>query len=429
MGLWSWLRRLLFGQPKRSAASRSDDREQKRRRPRARLTPLRHRQRRTDRWRQRDAAGSINKITVKSQPYRFAWSSVFGGFLDLNRDGDPARLKQAGLPVFQTPQELADWLQMPIGRLAWLVHRFHDHQRPATVKLSHYHYQWIAKRSGDRRLLEIPKPQLKAAQEKILREILDLVPTHSAAHGFVTGRSIKTNAEPHVGQRVVMKFDLENFYPSVKYSRVVAIYRSLGYSREAAIWLGRLTTSITPPLGTLKDLATEAEWIPYATRHLPQGAPTSPALANLSAFALDLRLAGLARTFHANYTRYADDLTFSGPDQFLRSLRVFIPLVMQLIRQERFRVKLSKRKVIRNSQQQRICGVVVNEQIGIPRREFDRLKAILTNCVRRGPATQNHERHPDFAAHLRGRIAHVSHLHSERGARLLDLFEQIDWNS
>jgi retron-type reverse transcriptase len=393
------------------------------------LTPLEHRRRKSDRLRRRIATSGIYRDTVKARPYRFASASVLGGFLDLARDGNPDRLRSASFPVFQTPQELADWLRIPLGRLAWLTHHFGSHQRPETASKSHYHYQWIAKRSGDRRLLEIPKPRLKAAQERILREILDPIPVHSAAHGFVAGRSIKTNAEPHVGQRVVVKFDLENFYPSVRYSRVVAIFRSLGYSREAALWLGRLTTSISPPIELLKDLATEAEWQPYATRHLPQGAPTSPALANLSAFGLDLRLAGLARAFHANYTRYADDLTFSGPDRFLKSLRVFIPLVMQIVRQERFRVKLSKRKVIRNSQQQRICGVVVNDQIGIPRREFDRLKAILTNCVRRGPSTQNHERHPDFAAHLRGRIAHVSHLHAERGARLLDLFQQIDWSS
>jgi hypothetical protein len=426
MGLWNWLRRLLIGGETRSTGSRERGGTQRRRR--ARLTPLEHRQRKADRLRKRFAVSGIYKDSVKTRPYRFASPSVLGGFLDLARDGDSSRLQAAGLPVFQTPQELADWLQMPPGVLAWLTHRFHEHQRPATVKRSHYHYQWIAKRSGDRRLLEIPKPRLKAAQEKILREILDHVPPHSAAHGFVTGRSIKSNAEPHVSQRVVVKFDLENFYPSVRYSRVVANFRSLGYSREAAVWLGRLTTSITPPIGTLQPLATEAEWQPYATRHLPQGAPTSPALANLSAFGLDLRLAGLARTFHANYTRYADDLTFSGSERFLKSLRVFIPLVMQIVRQERFQVKLSKRKVIRNSQQQRICGVVVNDQINIPRREFDRLKATLTNCVRRGPATQNHGRHPDFAAHLRGRIAHVSHLHPGRGSKLLELFEQIDWS-
>ena len=96
------------------------------------------------------------------------------------------------------------------------------------------------------RLIEAPKRTLKAAQRKILAEILEKIPAHQAAHGFVLGRSILSNARPHVGQAVVIKLDLQNFYANVTYSRVVAIFRSMGYCREAAIWLGRLTTSAAP---------------------------------------------------------------------------------------------------------------------------------------------------------------------------------------
>jgi hypothetical protein len=351
-----------------------------------------------------------------------------GGYLDLSRDGKPERLAQFGLPRFDTPQELADWLGLGVGQLAWLTHRCDQAHRPRDVRNAHYHFHWVRKRVTGYRLIEAPKPLLRAAQQKILQEILNRVPPHPAVHGFVRGRSIRTNAVPHVGRRVVLKFDLENFYPTVSFARVVAIFRSCGYAREAAIWLARLTTSALP---LALENPPDQPGFPalYRARHLPQGAPTSPALANLSAFALDLRLAGLARTFRAGYTRYADDLTFSGNSRFLHSLRAFIPLVRQIVASERFRLHPAKRRVMRSSQQQRVTGVVVNAHANISRQEFDRLKAILTNCIRRGASTQNHERHEDFARHLRGRIAHVLNVNSSRGEKLLGLYEQIDWQS
>ncbi len=296
-----------------------------------------------------------------------------------------------------------------------------------TSATAHYHYRWISKRRGGRRLIESPKLTLKTAQKRILREILDKVPPHDTAHGFTAGRSILTNARPHVKQAVLVKFDLENFYPSVTLSRVTAIFRSLGYSREASIWLARLTTSALPANMPFVKQEPSAV-LPYLKRHLPQGAPTSPALANLSAYSLDVRLSGLARSFGATYTRYADDLTFSGPPRFGTSLRDFIPLVSQIVRQERFRLNGAKRKVLRSSGRLVVTGVVVNEKPNVSRREFDRLKAVLTNCLRQGPSTQNKADNPHFAAHVRGRIAQMTQLNPARGARLLVIYNQIDWN-
>ena len=100
----------------------------------------------------------------------------------------------------------------------------------------------------------------------------------------------------------------------------------------------------------------------YVRRHLPQGAPTSPALANLSAFGLDVRLSGLLKKFGGNYTRYADDLTLSGPDDFRYALRCVIPLTEQIVRSERFRLNHRMRKVIRRGHRQLVTGVVVNDK-------------------------------------------------------------------
>jgi RNA-directed DNA polymerase len=377
--------------------------------------------------RYRPAEMAARDREVETKPYSFA---RFGNrpktWRDLSTDGNDALLARFQLPVFHTPDELANWLQMPVGQLAWLTKHCTASRRAKSVADAHYHYRWLRKRSGGRRLIEVPKPRLKAAQKRILAEILRKIPPHAAVHGFITGCSIVTNARPHVGQRVVIRFDLENFYANVGFSRVTAIFRRIGYSREAALWLARLTMSSLPmnipfPDGDAYALA------PYIRQHLPQGAPTSPALANLAAHALDVRLAGFARSFGANYTRYADDLTFSGPEALIRALPVFLPLATKIVRSERFKVNVGKRRVIRDNQCQRVTGVVVNGKVNVARKEFDRLKAILTNCVRQGPQSQNRENHDNFAAHLRGRIAHVSQLNPQRGEKLQRLFEQIRW--
>ncbi|MBX3441005.1 MAG: RNA-directed DNA polymerase [Planctomyces sp.] len=427
MGLFAFLRRILFGAPEDAAddggstAPRQSPPPQSpatARRRRTPLPPLRY--------------GSKHPRTpaaleqVAERPYQFANLGPAGRFLDLSTDADLSRLEQLELPRLLTPADVAHWLNMPPGRLAWLSGRFEPQQRAASEKAAHYHYRWIRKRSGGMRLIEAPKVRLRQVQTRILREILDHVAAHDHAHGFVRDRSALTNAKPHVGSYVVLKLDLENFYASVRYSRVVAIFRALGFSRAAALWLARLTTSAAPASLSFPDRS-PLGLLPYLPRHLPQGAPTSPALANLSAWSLDVRLTGLAKKYHATYTRYADDLTFSGSHRFAAALSEFIPLAEKIIRSERFKVNRAKRKVLRRSGRQTVTGVVTNARPNIAREDYDRLKAILHNCVRRGPSTQNHDSRKDFQAHLRGRVAHVRSVHPARGAKLLALYQRIDW--
>lgn len=366
--------------------------------------------------------------TQGAPPYRYArYGSQTGHYLDLSRDGDEKKLKRFGLPVFHTPEQLADWIGLPLNKIAWLVHRFTG-GKPASVQEAHYHFHWIKKRRGGWRLIESPKAMLKLVQTKILHELLDRVPVHSQAHGFTQGRSILTNARPHVGQATILKFDLTNFYTTISFARVVAIFRSLGYSREAAIWLGSLTTSSAPGNLGFQDQGPYVI-VNYLRRHLPQGAPTSPALANLSAYWMDVRLAGLAKSFDAQYTRYADDLTFSGPEGLDYAMHYVIPLIQQIVRQERFAVNKSKSRILRAHQRQTVTGVVVNEKLNVARTEFDRMKAILTNCLRHGPASQNREHVDDFYSHLKGRIAYISMLNPSRGLQLQALFARINWTN
>ncbi|MBL4886227.1 MAG: RNA-directed DNA polymerase, partial [Planctomycetaceae bacterium] len=365
---------------------------------------------------------------VSQQPYRMALPSVRspGTFLDLTTDYSPDKLNQRDLPLLKTPEDLANWLQKPLGTVAWLTDYYNEARRPIDIRKAHYRYSWKQKRSGGYRLIEAPLPMLKEVQEQILDEILDRIPVHSCAHGFCTGRSILTNARPHVGQDVVVKLDLDNFYTRVRYSRVVAIFRSIGYSREVALWLAKLTTSAIP--SNLEFPGNEPKLMRlFLPRHLPQGAPTSPAIANLVAYSLDIRLSGLTQSFGGNYTRYGDDMTFSGDWQFIKAMRLFLPLTQQIIRQERFVVNGRKRKVLRRSKQQSVTGVVVNDKTNISRKSYDNLKATLHNCIKSGPDSQNREEHPNFHAHLRGRVAFVQQLNRAKGDKLLRMFEQISW--
>jgi len=127
------------------------------------------------------------------------------------------------------------------------------------------------------------------------------------------------------------------------------------------------------------------------------------------------------------YTRYADDLTFSGPGIVVPALSEFIPLAERIIRDERFVSKREKRRVCRRSSRQSVTGVIVNEKRNICREDYDRLKATLHNCVQKGPASQKRNVEGDFTAHLQGRIAHVRQLNPQRAMKLQQIFDKINW--
>ncbi|HVK58293.1 MAG TPA: reverse transcriptase family protein, partial [Candidatus Kapabacteria bacterium] len=217
------------------------------------------------------------------------------------------------LPI-TTVGELAERLNLRANELFWFADCRGLERKISAEQLRHYRYHWIAKRDGSARLVEAPKQHLKSIQRFLNEMILEAIPPHEAAHGFRRGRSIKSFTTPHVGREVVLKLDLRNFFPSLTRARVRAVFLTVGYPETVAEVLAGLCTNSTP--GSVIDQApTEKSFYLqalYRQPHLPQGAPTSPALANLCAFRLDCRLSALAAAAGASYTRYADDLLFSG---------------------------------------------------------------------------------------------------------------------
>jgi len=335
------------------------------------------------------------------------------------------------IPAIETSGDLAKWLDVSIAHLDWLADIRRRHVLAEAPALRHYSYTVLKKSSGRPRLVEAPKSSLKRVQRKILRDILDCVPANDRAHGFVKGRSCLSSASVHGGETCVMAMDIRNFFHAVTGHRIRMLFRSLGYPYRVADLLTGLCTTATP-VSVFREIpgAGGFEWTERKLRsqpHLAQGAPTSPPLANLCAWRLDQRLAGLAARYDANYTRYADDLAFSGDAGFAKRVRTFQRAVAAIVRDEGFSIHPDKTRIMQAHMRQTLTGIVVNEHANIARPEYERLKAILHNCSRHGASGQNREGHGDFRRHLDGRVNWVENVNPARGAKLRALFEEIAW--
>ena len=330
------------------------------------------------------------------------------------------------LPVIESAGALANWLGLLPTELDWFADLRRLGFRREKARLRHYYYRIASKPSGGVRLIEAPKRRLKRLQRQILAEVLERVPTHPAAHGFVRGRSIKTFVAPHVGRHIVLRMDLQDFFPTFSTARVQTFFRTMGYPETVADLLGGICTTVTPrdvwgAAGTWEQREL------YTRPHLPQGAPTSPMLSSICFYRMDCRLAGLARAIGAEYTRYADDLAFSAGEETARVLERLSPYVAAIVAEEGFSVNHRKTRIMRQSVRQHLAGLVANQRINVVRADYDRLKATLTNCFRHGPATQNRDGQPAFRAHLEGRVSFVEMVNPAKGARLRAILEKIDW--
>ena len=262
----------------------------------------------------------------------------------------------------RSPAKLAAWLDVPEAELCeW------QSGVPASRADSYSYSEFtIPKRRGGERRIEAPSDALKALQRRILQRLLNPLKFHPAATGFVPGRSIVDHARPHVGQGAVINIDLADFFPSIQVGRVREAFRVLGWNRAAADILANLCTH---------------------NGHLPQGAPTSPALSNLVCRRMDARFDALARKCGGHYTRYADDLTFSFPGfgsnrrrkpkpkgQPLRRRprnpsRGLLRTIRQIVEGEGFTIQRKKKvRVQRPHQRQTAAGLLVNRAVNLPRR-------------------------------------------------------------
>jgi len=355
-----------------------------------------------------------------------AWAERKARQIDYLGEGVSTELGQTeagalreGLPLLHTAAELAAAMGIEVGALRRLVF----HRRVS--KTTHYVRFQIPKKTGGLRQISAPMPRLKAAQRWVATEILDKVPLHDAAHGFVAGRSILTNAAPHVGQPVVINLDLKDFFPTLTWVRVRGLFRSLGYSPEAATILALLCTE--PDVAEV-ELDGQRWYVHQGERVLPQGSPASPALTNVVAYKLDVRLQGLADKLGYRYTRYADDLTFSGPPDHVGGL---LKAVATIVADEGFVLHPDKTRVMRRGSRQEVTGLTVNDGLGVPRPLRRRFRSALHQLKRQGPDAVTWGHGPDLFASLYGFASFVAMVQPAHGQPLREevraLAEQHGW--
>ncbi len=283
-------------------------------------------------------------------------------------DSNIEALQKNKLPFFENEMSLATAMGIELNSLQFLAFN----RKVSTV--SHYQKFYLPKKSGGKRQIAAPMPHLKKLQHWVLENILNKVTLHDAVNGFALNRSIVTNAKPHIGKELVLNMDVKDFFPSIHFKRVKGLMQRLGYSQKIATIISLICTEAPTDEVTIDG---RNYFVQKGNRVLPQGAPSSPAITNILCFKLDKRLQGLATKLHCSYTRYADDVSFSGSKEV--NAQQLIWRVKKIMQDEGFTVHPDKIRIMRKGTQQEVTGVVVNQQLSVSRKKLRAFRALLHN--------------------------------------------------
>ncbi|HDR9803610.1 TPA: retron St85 family RNA-directed DNA polymerase [Burkholderia cenocepacia] len=257
---------------------------------------------------------------------------------------------------------------------------------------SFYREFHIPKRSGEKRLIRAPHQSLLFCQRWILSNILYKIKIHRSAHGFVPGASIKSNAEPHIGSAMLLKMDLRDFFPSIPKSWVFNLFSDLGYAGNVSYYLASLCC--------FGD-------------SLAQGAATSPAISNIVLKSLDNRLRRLTEKVNLKYTRYADDLTFSG--NFIHCS--FPSIVKNIVSEYGLSINDHKTRLKSHHGTRIVTGVsICNNTLSAPRQFKRKIKNEIHFIEKFGILSHmSHNRifNPNYLQSLLGRISFWLYLEPE----------------
>lgn len=248
---------------------------------------------------------------------------------------------------------------------------------------NHYRDFRIKKKSGGYRELSSPHYALKYVQKWIYTNILAKVKVNYCAHGFRPKKSILTNAKVHVKSTCLLKLDLKDFFPSITIEQVITVFNKLGYSKKVSFYLASICC---------------------VDGCLPQGAPTSPALSNIITCHLDNRMLGICKKMGLRYTRYADDMAFSGehikPD--------FVDSCQKIITECGFTLNESKVKLYKGDGAKLLTGLsLANKVVRLPREYRRTVEADLYYIKKHGLAEhmkRNKIKNPYYLESMIGKV-------------------------
>ena len=324
------------------------------------------------------------------------------------KESNIERLKEQSLPVYASVKELASAMKITVNELRFLAFSRKN------SKVSHYKRFKVAKKSGGYRLISAPMPRLKKAQHFILENILNKVVVHDKAHGCVIGKSIVSNAKPHVNKGVVINQDLQNFFPSITYKRIKGVFKSLGYSEQLAVIFSLICSE-----SKITDISLLGEnyFAQRGERFLPQGSPCSPAITNILCKRMDYRLEGLATKYGFTYSRYVDDITFSGNQEQFKAITAILKYSGKIIRQENFTLHPDKLRIMKRNQRQEVTGIVVNEKVNIEKKSLKRFRALLHQIEKEGLEGKTWNGGANVLAEIDGYANYIYQVDKIKGAK------------
>lgn len=314
---------------------------------------------------------------------------------------DLGALKRRGLPEIEDVVALAEAIGLSPEDIAWLAFDA-DATDP---EADHYWRFQIPKRAGGSRSISAPKGKTRRAQLWIKESILDQLTPAPAAMAFRPGLSILDNAQRHAASELIVRLDVKDFFPSITFPRVRGWFRQLGYSPGMASVFALIVTDRDRRTLTLEGVTRS---VALGERALPQGACTSPGLANLVMRSFDRRVAAWSGNRNWIYTRYADDLVFSSRDESA-DVGQLIGFVTRMLDEESFRVNGKKTAVMRGSSRKTVTGLVLGNEGEVRlRRDYRRkVRAMLHRCETLGLDVVSEQDGRDALAAARGHIAFV----------------------